>query len=106
MTASPPTFDRSRSIVHVPSFTLTFTPPFTFALTPPFTLTFAPLPPGKYSVSWGVPRGSGWFAISAVTGLLHRDVIVTAFMCYHDQLPASVRRRVKRALELRRRTNL
>ena len=45
-------------------------------------------------------------AISAVTGLLHRDVVVTAFMCYHDQLPASVRRRVKRALEVRRRTNL
>lgn len=45
-------------------------------------------------------------AISAVTCLLQRDVVVTAFTCYHDRQPASVRRRVKRTLELRRRTNL
>jgi hypothetical protein len=40
-------------------------------------------------------------SIAAVTGLLQRDVVVTAFMCYHDLLPASVRRRVKRALAQR-----
>ena len=45
-------------------------------------------------------------AISAVTGLLHRDVVVTGFMCYHDRLPASVRRRVRRALEVRRKAEL
>jgi hypothetical protein len=45
-------------------------------------------------------------AISAVTGLMHRDVIVSGFMSYHDRLPASVRRRVRRVLEIRRKTDL
>ncbi|HEY3042783.1 MAG TPA: hypothetical protein VGJ39_02085 [Vicinamibacterales bacterium] len=43
--------------------------------------------------------------IAAVTGLLQRDIVVTAFMCYHDRLPGSVRRRVRRALELQRKSN-
>ena len=43
-------------------------------------------------------------AMSTVVGLLQRDVIMAAMTRYQDRLPESARRRVKRALEPRRRT--
>jgi len=45
-------------------------------------------------------------AISTVVGLLPRDVVITAVTSYQDRLPAPVRRRVKRTLELRRKANI
>ena len=50
-----------------------------------------------------LPRSTGarLRAIAAVTGLLHRDVVIAGVTCYHDRLPAGLRRQIKRTLELR-----